>query len=65
VADHMKGRAMTGSCRKCGGFLMVERVLDYQSPTDGVKCINCGWYCLDVQPSLGQAHAVRNRGAYK
>ena len=58
-------RAINGACRKCGGFLIVERVLDYHSPTAGMKCINCGWYRLDAQPSLGPAGAVRNRGAYK
>jgi len=59
------GRAVNGACRKCGGFLIVERVLDYHSPTVGMKCINCGWYRLDSQPALGQAHGPRNRGAYK
>ena len=60
-----KSRAINGACRKCGGFLIVERVLDYHSPTAGIKCINCGWYCLDVQPSIGPAHVVRHRGAFK
>lgn len=62
---HTKGRAINGSCRKCGGFLIVERVLEYHSPTDEMKCINCGWYRRDVQPSLGPSDGARNRGAYK
>lgn len=65
MIHHTKGRAMNGSCRKCGGFMIVEQVLDYHCPTAGMKCINCGWYRLDVQPSLGPSDAVRNRGAYK
>jgi RNase P subunit RPR2 len=65
VTDHIKGWAMTGSCRKCGGFLIVERVLDYHSQTDGMKCINCGWYRRDVQPSIGRTDGMTNRGAYK
>jgi RNase P subunit RPR2 len=65
VNHQTKGRAMNGSCRKCGGFLIVERVLDYHSPTDGMKCINCGWYRRDAQPSLGPADGTRNRGVYK
>ncbi len=65
MPHHMKSRAVNGACRKCGGFLIVERVLDYHSPTAGMKCINCGWYCLDVQASLGPADVVRSRGTYK
>lgn len=65
MAQQMKGWAMTGSCRKCGGFLIVERVLDYHSSTDGMKCINCGWRRRDVQPSFGPPDGVRNRGARK
>lgn len=60
-----KGRAMNGSCRKCGGFLIVDRVLDYHSRTAGVKCINCGWYRLEIQRALGSTDGARNRGAYK
>ena len=64
MTHQVKGRVMNGSCLKCGGFLIVEQVLDYHSPTSGMKCINCGWYCLDVQPSLGPARGG-NRGTYK
>ena len=60
-----KGGVMNGSCRKCGGFLIIERALDYHSPTDGMKCINCGWYRLDVQLSLAPARGARNRGTHK
>jgi len=65
MTHHAKGRAMNGSCRKCGGFLIVERVLDYHRSADGMKCINCGWSRRDAQPSLGPADSERNRGAYK
>ena len=65
MTHHTKGRAMNGSCRKCGGFLIVDRVLDYHSPTAGVKCINCGWYRLEIQRALGSTGGARNRGAYK
>lgn len=65
MTHHTKGRAMNGSCRRCGGFLIVERALDYHSPTPGMKCINCGWYRLNVQLSLGQVRGARNRGTYK
>ncbi len=62
---HTKGQAMNIACRKCGGFLIVERVLDFHSQTAGMKCLNCGWYRLDVQLPLGPARGVRNRGTYK
>lgn len=65
MTQQMKGRAMNGSCRKCGGFMVVERVLDYHSPTAGMKCINCGWYRLDLQQAVGSTVGARNRGAYK
>jgi transcription elongation factor Elf1 len=65
MTHQRKGRAMNGSCRKCGGFLIVERVLDYHCSAAGIKCINCGWYRLDAQRILNQADGVRNRGAYK
>ena len=65
MTNHMKGHAMNGSCRKCGGFLIVERVLDYHSPTDGMKCINCGWHRRDVQPAFGSADRTSNGGAYR
>lgn len=65
MTPHTKGRAMNGSCRRCGGFLIVERVLDYHGPTPGMKCVNCGWYRLDVQSSLGPARGARNRGTCK
>ena len=64
MTHQMKSRAINGTCRKCGGFLIVERVLDYHSPTAGMKCINVG-VCLEVQASLGPANVVGSRGEYK
>lgn len=65
MTHHTTGRAMNGLCRRCGGFLIVEQVLDYHSPMPGMRCINCGWYRLAVQPSIGPARGARNRGTYK
>jgi hypothetical protein len=42
MTNQMKGPAMKGSCRKCGGFMIVERVLDYYGPLTPLKCVNCG-----------------------
>lgn len=64
MTHQVKRRVMNGSCRKCGGFLIVEQALDSHSPTSGMKFINCEWYYLDVQPSLGPARCG-NRGTYK
>lgn len=38
-----ESRARRESCQKCGGLLVVERVLDYYGPLAGMKCLNCGW----------------------
>lgn len=65
MTHRTKGRAMNRACQKCGGFLIVERELDYHHPTVGLKCINCGWCRLDAQPFLGTADGVKIRGAYK
>lgn len=40
-ADHQG--TVEGHCHKCGGFLVVERLLDFYGPMSGWKCINCGW----------------------
>ena len=65
MTQQPKSRAIDGACRKCGGFLIVERVLDYHSQTAGMKCINCGWYRSELQASPDPAEVVRSRGAYK
>lgn len=44
---------MKGSCQKCGGLLVVERVLDYYGPLAGMKCVNCGWSRRDPLPLFG------------
>lgn len=56
---------MNGSCQKCGGLLVVERVLDYYGPVAGLKCVNCGWYRRDTQPSISAAGGSANRSARK
>lgn len=56
---------MKSSCQKCGGLLVVERVLEYYGPMAGVKCVNCGWYRRDIQPWSRPAGGSSNRGAYK
>ena len=55
MTNQSKGRVMNGSCRKCGGLMIVERVLDYYGPLTPLKCVNCGcrW---DAQATL---HASR------
>lgn len=56
---------MKGSCQKCGGLLVVERVLDYYGPLAGVKCVNCGWSRRDPLPVFGSTLGSMRRGAYK
>ena len=53
---------MNGSCRKCGGLLIVERVLEYYRPLTGVKCINCGWFRREAPSSHGSTSGVTTRG---
>lgn len=56
---------MKGSCQKCGGLLVVERVLDYYGPLAGVKCVNCGWSCRDPLPLFGSPRGSTSRVAHK
>lgn len=56
---------MKGSCQKCGGLLVVERVLDYYGPLAGVKCVNCGWSCRDPLSLFGSAGGSTRRVAHK
>lgn len=56
---------MKDSCQKCGGLLVVERVLEYYGPMAGVKCVNCGWYRRDLQPWFRPAGGSNARGAHK
>jgi transcription elongation factor Elf1 len=56
---------MKGSCQKCGGLLVVERVLDYYGPLAGVKCVNCGWSCRDPLPLFGADGGSIRRVAHK
>jgi uncharacterized Zn finger protein len=53
---------MNGSCRKCGGLLIVERVLEYYRPLTGVKCINCGWFRREAPASHSSTSGVTTRG---
>lgn len=39
-------------CHKCEGLLVVERVLDFYGAKSGWKCVNCGWFRRESQPSL-------------
>lgn len=52
------GEAMSQACRKCGGFLIVERVLDYYGASTPLKCVNCGcrW---NAQAALGRTRCVQ------
>lgn len=54
---------MTGACQKCGGLLVVDRVLDYYGPMAGVKCVNCGWFRRDLQPWFTPAGKSIGRGS--
>lgn len=65
ITGEAKGRAMKGSCQKCGGLLVVERVLDYYGPLAGVKCVNCGWSRRDPLPLFGSSGGSTSRGVYK
>lgn len=65
MANQAKGRMMKGSCQKCGGLLVVERVLDYYGPLAGVKCVNCGWSCRDPLPLFGSPGGATRRVARK
>lgn len=65
MANQTKGRMMKGSCQKCGGLLVVERVLDYYGPLAGVKCVNCGWSCRDPLPLFGSPGGATSRVARK
>jgi hypothetical protein len=56
---------MNGACQKCGGLLIVERVVDYYGPVAGVRCVNCGWHRRNVQPTPRMENQMRNSGAYK
>lgn len=38
-------------CHKCGGLLVVERVLDFYGPIFAWKCVNCGWFHRESQRS--------------
>lgn len=64
-ANQTKGHTMKGSCQKCGGLLVVERVLDYYGPLAGVKCVNCGWSCRDPLPLFGSPRGSTSRVAHK
>lgn len=46
---------MNGFCDKCGGLLVVERVMDFYAPSSGWKCVNCGWCRRDHSPPAGEA----------
>ncbi|MCC6141398.1 MAG: hypothetical protein IT389_12385 [Nitrospira sp.] len=54
---------MKSSCQKCGGLLVIERVLEYYGPMAGMKCVNCGWYRRDLQPWFKPAGGASRRPA--
>lgn len=65
ITDEAKGRMMKGPCQKCGGLLVIERVLDYYGPLAGVKCVNCGWSCRDPLPLFGAPGGSARQVAHK
>ncbi|MEO5955754.1 MAG: hypothetical protein ABIR36_08725 [Nitrospiraceae bacterium] len=58
-------RAESSLCGKCGGFVVVERVLDFYGRTSGSKCVNCGWCRRDNEPPQPMEDHMSNRGTYK
>ncbi len=65
LTPQAKGRAMKGSCQKCGGLLVIERVLDYYGPLAGVKCVNCGWFRRKAPSSHSSTSGMAARGAHQ
>jgi hypothetical protein len=64
-ANQTKGHMMKGSCQKCGGLLVLERVLDYYGPLAGMKCVNCGWSRRDPLPLFGSPGGSTRQAASK
>ena len=46
-------------CRRCGGLLVADHVLDFYGPMSGWKCVNCGWCCRENR----QAQHIVGRSA--
>jgi len=55
---------MNGMCQKCGGLVVVEKVLDYYGPDGGLRCVNCGWHCRNLSPTPRMENHPLKRGAY-
>ncbi len=49
---------MTLICRRCGGFVIGEREVDYYQPSHW-RCVNCGWYHRGASVSPVQARDRR------
>lgn len=50
-----KGRTM--NCVKCGGYMVIERVLDFYAKEPKWRCINCG-AAKDTLASLMRARTI-------
>ena len=59
-----KGGSMKSTCRRCGGFVVDEQVLDYYQASRW-RCVNCDWYRRETEISSSRAVRLANRGAYR
>lgn len=60
----IKEGSMKSTCRRCGGFVVDEQVLDYYQASRW-RCVNCGWYRRETEISSRRAVRLANRGAYR